>query len=216
MDNRDISLNTILIFSENEELILFCKESLASHYQIDIIKCFLPHLTADIVVIDTNKTTPNKTLLSQFNQNNIRCLILGEQWSDKQQIEAFVHGAAGYCNKSISKQLLLQAVEFILKGDVWIQRHLVSKIIGSLVQINSTAVETDLEQQKPDRANLLLTLSNRELDVAKRISLGDSNKAIASSLSISERTVKAHLTSIFKKTHVRDRLHLALFIKDFN
>jgi len=213
MDNRDISLNKILIFSDNEELILFCKESLASNYQIDIINCFLPHLTADIVVIDANKTTPNKTLL---NQNNIRCLILGEQWSDKQQIEAFVHGAAGYCNKNISNKLFLQAIEFILKGDIWIQRHLVSKIIGSLVQINSSAVKTNLEQQKPNATNLLLTLSNRELDVAKRVSLGDSNKVIASSLSISERTVKAHLTSIFKKTHIRDRLHLALFIKDFN
>jgi len=209
-------LKKLLIFSDNEELIIFCKESLAPHYQIDIVNIFLPSLTADIAVIDANKTTQNKTLLSQFNKINIRCLILGDQWSDKQQIEAFVQGAAGYCNKSISNTLLAQAVEFILKGDIWIQRHLVSKIIGSLVQMKSTAIETNLEQQKTDSANLLLTLSNRELDVAKMISLGDSNKAIASSLSISERTVKAHLTSIFKKTQVRDRLHLALFIKDFN
>jgi len=208
-------MSKILVFSDNEELIIFCKESLDPRYQIDIIKPFSPCLTADMAVIDADKIMQDKTLLSQFNKNNIRYLIIGEQWSDKQQIEAFVHGAAGYCNKSISKQFLLQAVEFILKGDIWIQRHLVSKIIGSLVQINSTVVETNLEQKNNDSTNLLLTLSNRELDVAKMISLGDSNKAIASSLSISERTVKAHLTSIFKKTQVRDRLHLALFIKGF-
>ena len=44
---------------------------------------------------------------------------------------------------------------------------------------------------------------------------GKSNKAIANCLSISERTVKAHLTSIFKKLNVADRLHLALYIKDY-
>jgi DNA-binding NarL/FixJ family response regulator len=63
---------------------------------------------------------------------------------------------------------------------------------------------------------LLATLSSREHDVAKMIRDGENNKVIAKNLSISERTVKAHLTSIFKKLNVPDRLHLALYIKEFD
>jgi DNA-binding NarL/FixJ family response regulator len=48
------------------------------------------------------------------------------------------------------------------------------------------------------------------------IQSGENNKDIASTLHISERTVKAHLTSIFKKLNVSDRLRLALFIKEYS
>jgi DNA-binding NarL/FixJ family response regulator len=48
------------------------------------------------------------------------------------------------------------------------------------------------------------------------IRVGENNKAIADTLDISERTVKAHLTSIFKKLEVPDRLHLALYMKEYS
>jgi len=209
-------LKRILIFSDNDELVSLCKGALTLNYQIKIVNDLASNLTADLTLVDADKLTENKTLLSLFNTKTTRFLILGNNWTDEQQIEALVHGAAGYCTKTVSSQILLLAIESVLKGDVWIQRHLVSKVIGVLVQLKSSAVPTDTEQNKVESVNLILSLSNRELDVAKMISQGVSNKEIASSLCISERTVKAHLTSIFKKLHVTDRLHLALFIKEFN
>lgn len=193
-----------------------CKDSLALNYQIKIVNDLASNLTAELTIVDADKLTANKALLSLFKTKTTRFLILGNNWTDEQQIEALVHGAAGYCPKTVSSQILLLAIERVLKGDIWVQRHLVSKVIGILVQLKSSAVSTDTEQDKIESVNLILSLSNRELDVAKMISLGVSNKEIASSLCISERTVKAHLTSIFKKLHIADRLHLALFIKEFN
>jgi DNA-binding NarL/FixJ family response regulator len=61
--------------------------------------------------------------------------------------------------------------------------------------------------------NALTTLSSREREVAQQVGLGSSNKEIARILSITERTVKAHLSAIFQKLGVRDRLHLALFMR---
>lgn len=209
-------MNKILILSNNEELIEFCNDALANSYQINTVTDISANLMAALIIIDADKITQNKQLLPSFNTIHPRLLIVGNHWTDEQQIEALINGAAGYCSKTVSTKILLLAVESILKGDLWIQRHLVSKVIGILVQLKSTATATDIKQNKVESDNLLLTLSKRELEVAKMISLGASNKAIASTLSISERTVKAHLTSTFKKVHVPDRLHLALFIKEFN
>ena len=61
---------------------------------------------------------------------------------------------------------------------------------------------------------MLGRLTPRERDIAYRIVQGKSNKVIASELGVTERTVKAHLGSIYKKTDTRDRLQLAMLLKD--
>jgi DNA-binding NarL/FixJ family response regulator len=111
----------------------------------------------------------------------------------------------------VSSKILLQAIDHIRQGDIWIPRLLVPKVIGSLVQMKSMG-----NGPSPETMQLLKLLSKREHDVAKMINEGRDNKTIASKLFISERTVKAHLTSIFKKLNVPNRLHLALLIKGLN
>jgi len=85
-------------------------------------------------------------------------------------------------------------------------------VIGALVKLNNQneqqAVISNYDSE------LLQELSPRELEVANMVSTGENNKEIAKQLTISERTVKAHLTSTFKKINVSDRLHLALFMKE--
>jgi len=209
-------LNQILILSDNQEFITFCSSILNSQYQVDSLSDIATDFIADITIVDADIMAKNENLLSLFNTKTTRFFILGDDWSDDKQIDALVHGVSGYSHKTVSPALLLQAIERLLKGDIWIQRHLVSKVIGALIQIKSPAVESSIEQKKIESAKLLLSLSNREREVAKMIRSGDNNKTIASTLFISERTVKAHLTSIFKKLNIPDRLHLALFIKEFD
>ncbi len=208
-------MNQILIFSANEELVRFWTTILGSHYKIDRVADINAELIADIILIDADEIVKNKPLVSLLSKKTTRVLIIGTDWPEEQQIDVLSHGAAGYCNKTDSPSLLLQAIKCILNGDVWIQRHLVSKVIGALVQMKSIAVEKKPEHT-PDKSLKYSSLSNREHDVAKMIRTGSSNKTIASSLVITERTVKAHLTSIYKKLNVPDRLHLALFIKEFD
>lgn len=209
-------MNQISIFSDNKPLIESWSTALSTHYQVDTINEINADIRVDVVIIDTQKIDANDSLFSIFSNKSIRFLVVGTNWSEDKQIKALILGAAGYCGQSEPPELLLHAVKSILKGDIWIQRHIVPKVIGALIKMKSAPIDPVKEQQLCESTKLLDTLSVRELDVAKMIKSGENNKTIASCLHISERTVKAHLTSIFKKLNVSDRLHLALFIKDFS
>ncbi|MCK5890005.1 MAG: response regulator transcription factor [Methylococcales bacterium] len=169
----------------------------------------------DAVIVDALKIDNDDKLLSAFSRKETRFLIVGDNWHEDNQINALTKGAAGYCEISETPKLMLQALEQIIKGDIWIQRLLVPKVIGSLMEMNNKQKEQPVDKKSSESTELLKQLSGREMDVAKMIQKGESNKIIATALHISERTVKAHLSSIFRKLNVSNRLHLALFIKEF-
>lgn len=207
-------MNRILFFSDNKELISYWSSVLSKQYQTDTVLDINSDFNADITLLDAEKLINNDDLLLLFKGKSSRFLIIGDNWSEDCQINALTHGAAGYCNKAESTELLLLAIDRVLKGDIWIQRQLVSRVIGALVQMKAGTAETNTSQKQAESIKLFNTLSNREREVANMLRSGDNNKTIAEALFISERTVKAHLTSIFKKLNVPDRLHLALFIKE--
>jgi len=207
-------VSRILIYSDNKTLINFWSSALSLSHQVEIINSISLNVSGDAIIVDIRKLDANKSLFSLFRQHNAKFLLVGIDWPESYQIDALVHGAAGYCNESEAPELLLLAVKSILKGDIWIQRHLVPKVIGTLIKMKSAPASEIKPIASSKYTKLLNSLSNRELDVAKMIRSGESNKTIANALNISERTVKAHLTSIFKKLNVEDRLKLALFIKE--
>lgn len=207
-------VSQILIFSDDKTLISLCSSALNAHYQIKIIEDLSNCANAVAVIIDAQHIDSNQQFFSLFNPKISRFLIIGNNWPEEYQINALVHGAAGYCNVTEAQDLLVLAIKSIVKGDIWIQRHLIPSVIGTLVKMKNTQYQKPPQQKQNNSFHLLKTLSRREVDVANKIRLGESNKVIASTLNISERTVKAHLTSIFKKLNVSDRLHLALFLKD--
>jgi DNA-binding NarL/FixJ family response regulator len=98
-----------------------------------------------------------------------------------------------------------EALQLILHGEVWVERYVISGLIDEL-----THKPTISDEQK----QALETLSSKEGEVAKLVSHGATNKMIARQLNITERTVKAHLTSIFNKMGLKDRLSLAIFFRD--
>lgn len=208
---RGINVSQIKIFSENKALVDFCTQALSSLGTLDVIKDIHLEVNADAVIIDAQKIDEDKQLTSLFSNKAIRFLIIGSSWPEDNQIQALLQGAAGYCDEAVTPKILLQAIENILVGDIWMQRHLVPRIIGFMMQANYNS-QARLDEEK----EILKKLSKRELDVVKMIHKGNNNKTIASALFISERTVKSHLTSIFKKLQVPNRLHLAVLIKEIS
>jgi len=202
------------IFSSNSILAKLWSHALVSHYDIFTVPSISDANDAAIVIIDSSEIDKSPRLVDAFQASSSRILIVGQDWPENKQINALVHGAAGYCGDSEPPKLLLQAVTSVLKGDIWIQRHLVPRVIGTLVKMKPEQAQSKSTSESIESTALLTTLSNRESDVANMIRAGESNKTIATSLHISERTVKAHLTSIFKKLNLTDRLHLALYIKE--
>lgn len=107
-------------------------------------------------------------------------------------------GVDGYILKDSSSRELIRAIRFVYEGDRFIQPGLISLL-------NSKLIAKDIDREKLD------TLTNRELEILKLVALGHFNKDIASILSITERTVKNHLTSVFQKIDCVDRTQAAIF-----
>ena len=110
-------------------------------------------------------------------------------------------GIRGYGNLYMQKIHLLQALTTIKNDAVWLYPEMMQELIA----VGSESTHHNEE--------VLASLSVREQEVAKEIEKGLSNKEIASALGITERTVKAHLSSIYEKLKVSDRLALAMLLR---
>ena len=117
-------------------------------------------------------------------------------------------GVKGYCSLDIDPGLLKKAVQMVQKGEIWVGRRFISQLLDALVAL--TEKQRTKSLPKPDES--LDRLTPREREIVQLLGVGASNKEIGNQLNVTEKTVKAHLTSIFRKLGVSDRLHLALFV----
>lgn len=131
-------------------------------------------------------------------------VILADDPSEATVLSALGAGAAGCCNTHAAPDVLAQVALVVANGGLWVGQSLLQRLVGSAAQILG---QRTLAEKSEDWAALL---SERETQVAKLVSGGASNKEIARELEITERTVKAHLTAIFDKLGLRDRLQLSL------
>lgn len=109
-------------------------------------------------------------------------------------------GARGYVHAYMPATALNTVLQTVQTGSVWMGPTLLARLLR------------DLDQRLPEPAanDWATILTDREREVAERAAVGHSNRAIADALSITERTVRAHLSSAFGKLDVQDRLSLAL------
>lgn len=133
---------------------------------------------------------------------NLRIILFSDRPGDDEGLTFLMAGIRGYCNTYMAQPLLAQAVRTVLDGEVWVGWSLMQRLIRA---VGAGAVPGA-------GGNGLEGLTARELDTARLVAGGASNKVIASELGITERTVKAHLGSIFQKTGTKDRLQLALLV----
>ena len=136
-----------------------------------------------------------------------RVIYFTDDSDDYEAIAVLKSGAAGYCLKELTAASLKKVIEAVKRGEIWAERRLLSLFIKGSLSAKST---------KPLPSVTFVNrvpLSPRERDIATMIGTGQQNKSISTCLSISEKTVKAHLTSIFKKLGVSSRTQLALCVR---
>lgn len=136
-------------------------------------------------------------------------VVLADEPGDAIIAEACALGASGCCNTYAAPEVLRQVALVVENGGLWIGQSLLQRLVGSTSRALAVRPES-----KVDTWSALL--SERESQVAKLVAGGASNKEIADQLSITERTVKAHLSAIFEKLGLRDRLQLSLRINGVN
>ncbi len=155
----------------------------------------------DIVLLDINM--PNldglQTLKIMRQQKMTNKVILLTINSDADYvIRAMEYKCNGYVLKDSDFDTLKNAINLVAEGEIYIEPSLTT-------DINSNLVKREIVKEK------LEELTVREIEVLKMLSKGLLNKEIAATLNISERTVKNHVSNIFKKINVSDRTQAAVF-----
>ncbi|MGO5231757.1 response regulator [Thermoguttaceae bacterium LCP21S3_D4] len=155
----------------------------------------------DILLLDINMPKKNGIeVLEYIKQNKIpvKVLILTVHNEVEYLLKAVDIGIDGYLLKDSSYDELKEAIDVVISGNTYIQPSL-------LPALNESLEDYALDKEKID------SLTKRELDVLRLISEGCSNKKISDELTISERTVKNHISHIFRKIDVEDRTQAAVF-----
>jgi two-component system, NarL family, nitrate/nitrite response regulator NarL len=132
--------------------------------------------------------------------------------NDREGLAALKVGARGYCSHGMDPNLLRKAVMVVVKGEIWVARNVFAPLLEELTSLT----ERRHKEFPPNLDTRLDRLTPREREIAQLIGGGASNKEIAGRLNITEATVKAHLTAIFRKLGLSDRLGLALFVTEYN
>jgi len=113
-------------------------------------------------------------------------------------------GSMGLVRKEEAAEVLLQAIKKVHAGEVWLEPAMIASVLG---EMTGTRASQPLD---PDAAKIA-SLTEREREVVTLMRQGLRNKQIAERLGISETTVRHHLTSIFAKLGVTDRLELVIY-----
>jgi len=165
----------------------------------------LPNLLADysleFLVIDLNSASGNVDLLDEVRRTRpgMRQIVIGPENDDELVLEAIVAGARGYLDSSAGPQTVRQAIDIVVSGSIWAPRRLLSKLIDRLLGVPESTLTA-----------ATLRLTARERQVLERILLARSNREIAHELGIEERTVKAHVGRLMRKTGSDNRIELSM------
>ncbi len=153
----------------------------------------------DLLITDFN--TLAGIIFDDISENhNVRILLLGTGCLPKIENECLIsfisRGLAGILSPDTDLPLLKKAIECVLSGELWFENKQLLEIIPGI---------------KGKSCSKGPSLTDREIEVVKLVCNGYSNKEIKKALNISEQAVKSHLSRIYKKTGVSDRLQLALY-----
>lgn len=155
----------------------------------------------DIVLLDINMPVMNGIVaLQEIRKKKLKTkvIILTVHNEIEYLLRAVDIGIDGYVLKDSDAHELIRAVTSVYEGDKFIQPSLIPLL-------NSKLIARDLDAERLEQ------LSKREIEVLKLVAVGMFNKEIGVELGISERTVKNHLSSIFKKIDSSDRTQAAVF-----
>lgn len=185
------------------QLLEFDKEIVIVGQAKDGDECLslINEIDTDVLLLDINMPKKNGLEVLQEIQRKrkkFKTLILTIHNETEYLVKAIDIGVNGYILKDSGFDELREAIHIVYKGDSYIQPDMIPSL-------NSRLVKRDIDKEKID------LLSKREIGVLMLTAQGLSNRNIACKLKISERTVKNHLSNIFRKIEVVDRTQAAVF-----
>lgn len=191
------------IYSKDSVLINLCVDLFGKNNNVTVLKGKtalknLKHGSSDILILDLE-------CLEEKNLPEITCpsMALAAVPAHAQAMRLLRKGFRAYGNRYMHEENLIQAVNALKAGQIWLPPGIINHLISALPDSGTP------EKQE----TLFKDLTSREIQVAQWVANGLSNIEISEKMFISVRTVKAHLSSIFKKTGCHNRLELATRLK---
>jgi DNA-binding NarL/FixJ family response regulator len=168
-------------------------------------------LQPDLILMDLNMPImdgieASNLIAKQF--PSMKVLVLSSFSDLSHIVPALQSGVIGYMLKDVEPDQLAEAIRSAYKGNVQLHPDISAALLNQLAPSEKTVNE-------PVRSELSDTLTPRELEVLKLLTKGMSNREIASALTVAEKTVKTHVSSILSKLNLADRTQAALYAVQF-
>lgn len=161
----------------------------------------------DVVLLDLDLAGDSGVdLLPQLleaTDNKAKVILLTAVQDEETHREAVRRGAMGLVRKEQAADMLVKAIEKVYSGEIWLERTMTASVFRELRGV-------DYRSKDPEQAKIE-SLTEREREVIELIGEGLKNQEIAERLFISSSTVRHHLTSIYDKLGVSDRLELVIY-----
>ena len=140
----------------------------------------------------------------------IKVLMLAGELTTDDELSALAAGASGSCKSDLLPEKTRQILNTVQDGGIWISSSALPHLLQRLKRLEAMNKKSPETGNKNGAHGNMSSLTPREREIVDLVANGDSNKIIASKLNIADRTVKVHLSVIFQKLKVSDRLQLAL------
>jgi len=162
----------------------------------------LADLTLHYLVVDLNSSSGRMATIEAIRTErpDIRLIVIGPEGDEELVMDLVVAGARAYLDLKASPGTVRQAIEVVTSGSIWAPRRLLSRLIDRLLDVPSPS----------PAGEPALHLTSREVQVQQMILQACSNREIARRLGIEERTVKAHVSRLMRKTGATNRIGLSL------
>lgn len=173
---------------------------------------FLEKQIPDVILMDVRMPVMDgveATKLVKEKYKDVKVIILTTFTEDEYIFKGIKNGADGYILKDAGSEDIIKAIKTAYSGNILLNPEVAAKIIKAYKSISTEKQNLDKYKVQKYKLNLL---TKREMDVAKLVAEGKSNKDICKVLFLSEGTVKNYITKIFEKLKLNSRTELAVFI----
>jgi len=201
-DDHRLFREGIRLILRNEKAIEIVGEAVNGLQTINVVNDLKP----DVVLLDIKMPEMDGIqVIPPIRQKspNTKALMLTAAMDEAMIFESLKAGANGYLSKDASVCDLTKAIKAVHRGELWIERKLMSRFFDQEAIADSKGANPHGRTKEG--------LTPREQEVLRHLATGCTNKEIAQDLFISEKTVKTHLNSIFRKLKVTRRLQAILY-----
>ncbi len=165
------------------------------------LEAFLADSSVNLLLFDIHGNPEAPSVLARIRglRPDMRTILIGPPADDSRVTALIAGGAKAYLEESVPAKQILEAIRVVAEGSIWAPRRLLARLIDRLLDRASEPIR-----------GVSATLTEREQQVLLEIMAARSNREIADSLGIEERTVKSYVAKLMKKTGAESRIALSM------